>query len=144
MKNAQTTLWVVLVIVIILIIGGFVIFMNINPATTGSSMSQQTTSNPSTSQSQNSETSNLPSQTYNVEIKNFAFSPSALTIKKSDKVIWTNQDSAMHTIVSDSGNEIISPSLITGNTYVHVFNTAGTYNYHCGIHPNMKGEIIVQ
>ncbi|NYZ78169.1 copper-binding protein, partial [Candidatus Micrarchaeota archaeon] len=27
--------------------------------------------------------------------------------------------------------------------YSNVFVNMGTYNYHCNIHPNMKGKIIV-
>ena len=32
----------------------------------------------------------------------------------------------------------------SGNTYSHMFNTAGTFNYHCTIHPGMNGSIVVQ
>ncbi len=39
-----------------------------------------------------------------VNIKNFSFNPAALTIKTGTKVIWANNDSAPHTITSDSGN----------------------------------------
>ncbi|HTZ41834.1 MAG TPA: plastocyanin/azurin family copper-binding protein [Candidatus Omnitrophota bacterium] len=31
-----------------------------------------------------------------------------------------------------------------GGTYSHTFAAAGTYSYHCSIHPSMKGTIIVQ
>ena len=79
-----------------------------------------------------------------VEISGFAFNPSTLTIPKGATVIWTNMDSAAHTIVSDSGNEIDSGSIAKGETYGHTFSTSGTYNYHCGIHPSMKGQIIVE
>ncbi|MDO8528533.1 MAG: cupredoxin family copper-binding protein [Nanoarchaeota archaeon] len=78
-----------------------------------------------------------------VKISNFAFSPSTLTINVGGKVVWTNMDSAPHTVVSDSGNEISSSSLSNGGTYSHTFNTAGTYDYHCSIHPSMKGTIVV-
>ncbi|MEI8060664.1 MAG: plastocyanin/azurin family copper-binding protein, partial [Ferruginibacter sp.] len=77
-------------------------------------------------------------------IQNFAFSPSTLTIKVGDSVTWKNQDSASHTIVSDSGSEISSSSLSNGGIYTHTFSIAGTYNYHCSIHPSMKGKVVVQ
>jgi len=79
-----------------------------------------------------------------VTIQNFAFSPATLTVKAGDTVVWTNQDSSSHTVVSDSGSEIASGTLSQGGTYSHTFNSAGTYGYHCGIHQNMKGKIIVE
>jgi plastocyanin len=82
--------------------------------------------------------------THNVEINNFAFFPSSLTIHPGETVTWTNKDSASHTVISDSGTEISSSSLSTGQTYSHTFNTAGTYTYHCSIHPSMKATITVQ
>jgi plastocyanin len=79
-----------------------------------------------------------------IEISNFAFNPNTVTIPKGATVIWTNTDSVPHTIVSDTGDEINSDSISNGETYVHTFNTIGTYDYHCSIHPSMKGKIIVE
>ena len=79
-----------------------------------------------------------------IEISGFAFNPSTLTISKGASVVWTNKDSAPHTIVSDTGWEINSDTISKGNTYVHIFNTPGTYEYHCGIHPSMKGKVVVE
>lgn len=79
-----------------------------------------------------------------IKISGFAFNPNTLTISKGASVIWTNMDSASHTIVSDTGYEINSGSISKGNTYVHVFNTPGTYDYHCSIHPAMKGKVVVE
>jgi len=80
----------------------------------------------------------------NVEIKDFAFSPSEMTVSVGDTVVWTNRDSAGHTVVSDTGNELNSALLSNGQTYSHTFTQAGTYNYHCSIHPSMTGKIIVE
>jgi len=79
-----------------------------------------------------------------VEIKNFAFVPSEITIKSGETIVWTNKDSTSHTITSDSGSEISSPSLSNGQTYSHTFNSAGAFDYHCSIHPSMKGKVIVE
>jgi plastocyanin len=102
-------------------------------------------------QQNNPPTTNVPPATSppsiestNIYIKNFAFSPSSMTIKKGSTVIWTNSDSAPHTVTSDSGTELSSDQLSNGQTYSHVFNSAGTFNYHCGIHASMKAEVIVQ
>lgn len=81
--------------------------------------------------------------THEVIISNFAFSPSELTIKTGDTVAWTNNDSATHTITSDSGGEL-SGNVPQGQAYSHTFNSAGTYAYHCSIHTSMKGTITVE
>ena len=74
----------------------------------------------------------------------FAFSPSGLTIKKGDSVVWTNQDSVGHTVTSDSGSELDSELLSTGESYSYKFANAGIYEYHCTPHPSMKAKIIVE
>jgi plastocyanin len=82
--------------------------------------------------------------TYNIAISNFAFSPSDQTIRVGDTVVWTNNDPLPHSVTSDSGSELSSSDLSTGRTYSHTFNTPGVFTYHCGVHPNMKGQITVQ
>ncbi|MFA4850426.1 MAG: cupredoxin family copper-binding protein [Methanoregula sp.] len=81
-----------------------------------------------------------------IAIKNFAFVPTPLTVKSGTTVTWTNQDSAPHTIVSDTGSpvSIVSDSLSTGASFTFTFTQPGTYTYHCSIHPSMKGTVIVQ
>ena len=76
-----------------------------------------------------------------VMIKNFTFSPSVLMVKKGTTVTWINQDTASHNIKSDTFN---STELNQGDQFQFTFNTAGTFNYSCGIHPSMTGQIIVQ
>jgi len=80
-----------------------------------------------------------------VIISNFAFEPQELNVTVNSSVIWTNEDSAPHTIVTDKDapSEIASKQFIKGETFVFNFTTAGTYPYHCGIHPSMKGIIQV-
>lgn len=80
---------------------------------------------------------------YAVAIEGFAFNPAELNIKQGDAVTWTNKDSAPHTITSDTGTEINSPSLSTGQTYSHTFSQAGTFTYHCSVHPSMKATVVV-
>ncbi len=80
-----------------------------------------------------------------VTIKNFAFDPSPITVKTGTAVIWINQDSAPHIIVSDTGSPTAfsSDSLSTGTSYKFTFTRTGTYTYYCSIHPSMKGTVIV-
>lgn len=77
-----------------------------------------------------------------VKIENFAFKPEVLRIKNGDIVTWKQNDSAVHTIISTGLFD--SPTLNLGDEFVYSFKTVGEYEYHCGIHPSMKGKIIVQ
>ena len=99
---------------------------------------------PSGNESNNTGNAGGTPQAHDITIQGFAFSPSALTISAGDTVKWTNLDSASHTITSDSGSELASPSFGNGQTYSHTFNTTGTFSYHCSIHSTMKGKIIVE
>ena len=117
------------------------------PTTTTSSItSSQITSVTSSSQTANTVTTSQASQASqaSVTIQNFAFSPETTTIKVGGSITWTNKDSAPHTITSDNGTQLNSQRLSQSQSYSHTFNQKGTYNYHCSVHPGMKGTIIVE
>ncbi len=79
-----------------------------------------------------------------VSIKNFAFNPADTAIKVGETITWVNEDSAPHTIVSDpNGATFMSENLGQGQKYSFTFSQAGSFSYHCGVHPNMIGKIIV-
>lgn len=83
--------------------------------------------------------------TTKVTIQNFAFSPNSITvvIGVNNSVTWTNMDSTAHTVTADGG-AFNSGSLSTGQTFSFTFTTAGSYTYHCSIHPYMTGTVIVK
>ena len=78
----------------------------------------------------------------------FAFSPATLTIKTGTTVTWKNTTAAPHTVTSDDGKTFNSgtsnPIAAQSGTFSFTFTTAGTFAYHCEIHPFMKATIIVQ
>ena len=81
-------------------------------------------------------------------MQGFAFVPQTLTVSAGTTVTWTNLDSAPHQILADSGQTGVdgfsSPNMATGSTYSYTFQKAGTWAYHCSIHPSMKGTVVVQ
>jgi len=77
-----------------------------------------------------------------VTIQNFAFGPAAITAKVGDVVGFTNKDSVNHTATLDDGS-CTTDSLSNGATGALTFTAAGTYPFHCKIHPTMKGTITV-
>lgn len=81
-----------------------------------------------------------------VFIKDFAFGPSKITIKKGTTVTWTNKDAAHHDISpdkKDDPNFKASELLAKGQSYTYTFNAVGTYAYHCTPHPYMKAMVEV-
>jgi plastocyanin len=77
-----------------------------------------------------------------VSIANFAFDPPSLDISASTSVTWTNNDSTAHTATGDGGT-FQSGNIDPGQSFSFTFDTAGTFNYHCEIHPNMTATINV-
>ena len=85
-----------------------------------------------------------PATTNTVEIKGFAFNPATITVTKGTTVKWTNNDNAPHTVTTTSAPvDFDSGTKNKGDTFTQAFDTAGTYEYYCSIHPNMKATIIV-
>ena len=76
-----------------------------------------------------------------VTIQSFAFSPPTVTINVGESVTWTNKDPVDHTATANGGafNKPVPPN---GSVTV-LFSVAGTYAYHCSIHPSMTGTIVV-
>lgn len=80
--------------------------------------------------------------TQTVTIAGFAFSPADLTVPVGTAVTWTNNDSTTHTATSDDGS--FDCGLISGGqSFTFTFSTAGTFSYHCKIHPSMVAKITV-
>jgi plastocyanin len=78
-----------------------------------------------------------------VAIAGFAFSPSTVTVQTGDTVTWTNNDQISHNATSVD-NAWASGTLTSGATGAVTFDTAGTFDYRCTIHPDMTGTVVVQ
>ena len=81
--------------------------------------------------------------THYINIVNFAFDPSSITIDVGDTIVWTNQDSSSHTVTSNDGTTFDSGSISNGNTFSFTFTSAGTFDYKCTPHPSMTGTVTV-
>lgn len=78
-----------------------------------------------------------------VNIDNYKFNPNALAVKKGTTVTWTNNDGATHTVTSSGSTGPASEIMASGQTYSYTFDTIGTYDYYCNLHPSMKGTVSV-
>jgi len=78
------------------------------------------------------------------------FLPFSKSITTGTTVTWKNFDTAAHTFTSgtaaDPGTvgDLFDSSLIfAGQSFSHQFNSPGTFDYFCLVHPWMVGQIIV-
>jgi plastocyanin len=74
---------------------------------------------------------------------NRAFMPGDLSITVGTTVTWMNTDSTSHTSTAD-GAGWNSGTLAPGRQFSFAFQTAGTFPYHCTIHPGMVGTVVVR
>jgi plastocyanin len=73
-----------------------------------------------------------------------AYNPNSAKAKVGDTVQWTwTDDSAQHSVTSDDG-KFDSGLQGKGSTFDQKFTSAGTYKYHCSVHPQMLGQVTVQ
>jgi len=78
-----------------------------------------------------------------VSIKDFAYTPKALTVKAGATVTWINHDEETHTVTSKTG-AFGSTGLSDGERFSQRFAKPGTYVYFCALHPKMTATIVVQ
>jgi plastocyanin len=86
-------------------------------------------------------TTPAPNDTTTVEIRNNAFNPAQLNVAPGTTVTFVNHDNVPHTATSD--NKLFDLEIPPGSSYPVVLEGEGTVPYHCELHPEMKGTIVV-
>src|SRR5919107_1520032 len=86
-------------------------------------------------------TTPAPNDTTTVEIRNNAFDPAQLNVAPGTTVTFVNNDNVPHTATSD--NKLFDLEIPPGSSYPVVLEGEGTVTYHCELHPEMKGTIVV-
>ena len=115
----------------------------------GGTASTPSTPTATSSPSPTPTTATSPTPTKVVQVKivekneKYSFEPASVTIPKGAEVVWTNGTDAPHTVTSDTNAFGTTSNLTQNQTFMMLFNTAGTYAYHCNVHPYMKATIIV-
>jgi plastocyanin len=93
--------------------------------------------------------------TRHVNIANYAYSPSTVTVNAGDTVQWdwagpdvnhsvTTVGGLLESLESHLGalvNQIVGAP--AGGSYSHVFNNVGSFAYYCRVHPDMTGTVKV-
>jgi plastocyanin len=83
-----------------------------------------------------------PNSTTTVNIHDLTFDPATLNVAPGTTVTWTNNDTVAHTVTADDGlfdSGVLEP----GQSYSTWLGGSGIVTYHCEIHPDMKGSVVV-
>jgi plastocyanin len=75
------------------------------------------------------------------EIRGFAY-PADLAVAAGGSITWTNADGAPHTVTFDDGT-CASGTIGAGGSATVRYDVAGTFAFHCSIHPTMTGTLVV-
>ena len=78
-----------------------------------------------------------------VTIDNFTFMPPELTVAVGTTVKWVNHDDIPHLVVNKD-KAFRSKALDTDDSFSYTFDSAGTFDYFCALHPHMVGKVIVK
>src|ERR687893_3241076 len=87
-------------------------------------------------------TAPAPNSTTTVDISNHAFNPAQLNVAPGTTVRFVNNDPEPHTATADNGlfdTGILQP----GSSFEVLLDGSGTVTYHCELHPDMQGSIVV-
>lgn len=76
-----------------------------------------------------------------VTIAEFAFDPTDLRVSVGTTVTWTNHDPTPHTV---TGHDFDTGALEQNGSGAVSFDTPGTFDYFCAIHPTMQGRVVVE
>jgi plastocyanin len=82
-------------------------------------------------------------QTLIVRIDNFMFSPAKISLPAGTTLTWLNADNIPHSVAA-TGEAFRSKLLEPGEKFSFTFVEAGTYDYFCPLHTQMRGTVIVK
>ena len=77
-----------------------------------------------------------------MNMQNFAYQVANIQVRAGTTVTWTNQDNVPHSITFKNGMKD-SGLLYQGQSFSYTFNTPGTYQYYCSVHPYMVATVTV-
>jgi plastocyanin len=110
------------------------------PTTTPPTTAPPTTVAPDTTTTGAATTTTVTNQ---VTLIDLAFDPVTITVHAGDTVTWVNGDTTAHDVVADDAS-FDSGNLAPDASFQFTFPKAGTVAYHCSLHPQMKGTVVVQ
>ena len=79
-----------------------------------------------------------------VGIDDLTFTPADVEVAAGGSVTWNNAEDVPHTVTFSDDAIESSDELAQGDDFSATFDSAGTYDYVCAIHPDMKGTVTVK
>jgi plastocyanin len=79
-----------------------------------------------------------------VAMEGIKFEPAEVSIKAGDTVTWVNDDTVGHDVTGDEFKSGEPGAMQNGDTFEHTFDTAGSFDYVCTVHPGMEGTVEVK
>jgi plastocyanin len=80
--------------------------------------------------------------TIQIVIENLVYAPAAASAKVGDTIEWVNKDVLAHTSTARNGEfDVMLPPK---QAVTSVVNKAGTIDYYCRFHPNMKATLTIE
>jgi plastocyanin len=79
--------------------------------------------------------------TIQIVMENLAVSPAEASAKVGDTIEWVNKDVFVHTATARNGD--FDVTMPPKKTVTSVVKKAGTIEYYCRFHPNMKAVLNV-
>jgi plastocyanin len=80
-------------------------------------------------------------ETLQITMDNLVISPAEASAKVGDTIEWINKDVFVHTATARNGDFDIN--MPAKKTVTSVLKMAGTIEYYCRFHPNMKAKLTV-
>ncbi len=77
-----------------------------------------------------------------MNMQNFAYQVANIQVRAGTTVTWTNQDNVPHSVTFKNGMKD-SGLFYQGQSFSYTFNTPGTYQYYCSVHPYMVATVTV-
>jgi plastocyanin len=77
-----------------------------------------------------------------VKMDAMQYTPFAMTVYVGDEVVWHNNDPFPHTVTAKGSFD--SGLIPSQGTWHYTATKPGVYAYVCGLHPDMRGLLIVK
>jgi plastocyanin len=81
-----------------------------------------------------------PTAAATVELAAARFEPAKVTVQVGETVRWHWSGGVTHDVAGGS----FKSALKSKGTFEHTFTTAGSFAFHCNVHPTMKGSVTVE
>jgi plastocyanin len=82
-------------------------------------------------------------QLFKTTMRHLAYTPSNIEVAAGTTITWKNEDQVSHTVTADD-TSLDSGVIESDGSWSHLFDSSGTYTYHCTLHPFMKGKVVVR